>query len=229
MAHDLGPRTLHRHRRLRGHWFGQNQLLHVALRRKGDFFYKFAALPKKLGSEADYVEVELEGRYRYNPLHNDLEAYALAYGIASLLNNLFGKGEEHFWQQAYTNLVKFIILLHKVNYDYVTLFDVCECAINPEVLESRIREGERLLETEAYVLVSGTDYVGHRDLAEFPFEKDVPTNEMKAPVSADLLRHFDANRIPCSLLAETAPGASPAGSIAKRLATSAQLGRSAPP
>ena len=61
----------------------------------------------------------------------------MAYSIASLLNNLFGKGKEPFWQQAYTNLVKFIILLHKVAYDYVTLFDVYECAISPDVLENR--------------------------------------------------------------------------------------------
>jgi len=60
--------------------------------------------------------------------------------IASLLNNLFGRGKEPFWQQAYTNLVKFIILLHKVTFDYVTLFDVYECAINPDLLESRIKK-----------------------------------------------------------------------------------------
>lgn len=59
----------------------------------------------------------LDSQYRYNPPHNDLEAYALAYGIASLLNNLFGRRKEPFWEQAYTNLVKFIILLHKVVYD----------------------------------------------------------------------------------------------------------------
>ena len=88
------------------------------------------------GRESDYVEVSLHADYRYNPLYNDLDAYALAYNIASLLNNLFGKGKEPFWQQAYTNLVKFIIQLHKVAYDYVTLFDVYECAINPDLLES---------------------------------------------------------------------------------------------
>ena len=70
---------------------------------------------------SDYVEISLDSNYRYNPLHNGLDAYALAYGIASLINNLFGRGKEPFWQQAYTNLVKFIILLHKVAYDYVTL------------------------------------------------------------------------------------------------------------
>ena len=31
------------------------------------------------------------------------------------------------------------ILLHKVLYHYVTLFDVYECAINPDLLKSRIR------------------------------------------------------------------------------------------
>jgi hypothetical protein len=66
---------------------------------------------KRYGREDDYFEISLDCPYRYNPLHNDLEAYALAYGIASLLNNLFGRGKEPFWQQAYTNLVKFIILI----------------------------------------------------------------------------------------------------------------------
>ena len=94
------------------------------------------------GRGDDYVEISLDSPYRYNPLHNDLDAYALAYGIASLLNNLFGKGKEPFWQQAYTNLVKFIILLHKVLYDYVTLFDVYECAINPDLLEQKIVQGD---------------------------------------------------------------------------------------
>lgn len=179
----------------------------LVLEVKGDFCFKVASLLKKHGREADYVELGLDGGYRYNPLHNDLEAYALAYGIASLLNNLFGKGKEPFWQQAYTNLVKFIILLHKVNYDYVTLFDVYECAINPEKLEMRIREGERMFQTEEYILVSETNYVAHRDLAKFPFEKDAPTNEMKSPISADLLRYLDANRIAYSLVTETGPDA----------------------
>jgi hypothetical protein len=110
---------------------------------KGDFCHRVKNMLAELGREEDYIEVSLTSDYRYNPLHNDLDAYALAYGIASLLNNIFGKGKEPFWQQAYTNLVKFIILLHKVLYDYVTLFDVYECAINPDLLERKIAERER--------------------------------------------------------------------------------------
>ena len=88
----------------------------------------------------DYVEISLDSKYRYNPLHNGLDAYALAYSIASLINNLFGTRKEPFWQQAYTNLVKFIILLHKVAYDYVTLFDVYECTISPRCSGAKIHD-----------------------------------------------------------------------------------------
>ncbi len=117
----------------------------LVLEVKGDFCHKVRGILERYGRAEDYIEVSLHSEYRYNPLHNDLDAYALAYSIASLLNNLFGKGKEPFWQQAYTNLVKFIILLHKVAYDYVTLFDVYECAISPEVLEKRIEEAEKKL------------------------------------------------------------------------------------
>ena len=82
------------------------------------------------------VEVSLTSPYRYNPLHNDLDAYALAYNIATLMTNLFGRGKEPFWQQASTNLVKFVILLHQTLDDYVTLFQVYEHVINPDKLRA---------------------------------------------------------------------------------------------
>ncbi len=111
----------------------------LVLEVKGDFCHKVRDILERHGRGEDYIEISLDCGYRYNPLHNDLDAYALAYSIASLLNNLFGRGKEPFWQQAYTNLVKFIILLHKVAYDYVTLFDVYECAISPATLETKNR------------------------------------------------------------------------------------------
>src|SRR6185503_13704614 len=126
----------------------------LVLEVKGDFCHKIRAILAKHSREADYVEVNLNADYRYNPLYNDLDAYALAYNIASLLTNLFGRGKEPFWQQAYTNLVKFIIQLHKVAYDYVTLFDIYECAIDPELLESRIHEAERMLKGRNYFVLA---------------------------------------------------------------------------
>lgn len=115
----------------------------LVLEVKGDFCQQVREILQRHGRADDYLEVSLDAPYRYNPLHNNLDAYALAYGIATLMTNLFGRGHEPFWQQASTNLVKFVILLHQTLDDYVTLFQVYEHVINPDKLRSRIEEGER--------------------------------------------------------------------------------------
>jgi TraM recognition site of TraD and TraG len=193
----------------------------LVLEVKGDFCHKVRSLLKKLGREADYVEVSLDGPYRYNPLYNDLDAYALAFGIASLLNNLYGRGKEPFWQQAYTNLVKFIILLHKVLYDYVTLFDVYECAINPELMEQKIQAGERLFERR-YLLITLDDFMADARLEQYPFERDGETHRMKALFSEELEAYLKDRKIGCESQIEsgqsggTSPGASRALNDEKR-------------
>ncbi len=154
---------------------------------KGDFCARVREILNRHDRAEDYVEISLTSEYRYNPLHNDLDAYALAYNVASLLNNLFGRGKEPFWQQAYTNLVKFIILLHKVAFDYVTLFDVYECAINPELLESRIKEAERRLIEGQSALLCEEEYLKYpKDLEPFQFRLDTESNRYRAALTPGL-------------------------------------------
>lgn len=145
----------------------------LVLEVKGDFCQKIQAILNSHGRGGDYLEISLESEWAYNPLHNDLDGYALAYGIASLLNNLFGKGKEPFWQQAYTNLVKFIIILHKVGFGYVTLFEVYECAISPEILERKIQEAEEAITGKHFVAVSKAIFEEYADeLHRMGFEPD---------------------------------------------------------
>ena len=145
----------------------------LVLEVKGDFCHKVRSILERHGRGEDYIEIKIGSEYRYNPIHNDLDAYALAYSIATLLNNLFGKGKEPFWQQAYTNLVKFIILLHKIAYDYVTLFDVYECAIDPELLEKRILDAEGKLLGKPFLFISPESYASHiADLKSLTFQLD---------------------------------------------------------
>jgi len=158
----------------------------LVLEVKGDFCYRVREILRKHGREDDYIELSLDCPYRYNPLYNDLEAYALAYGIASLLTNLFGRGKEPFWQQAYTNVVKFIILLHKSVYGYVTLFDVYECAINPDLLARRMAEGKALFEPGEFLLVDPRAYYNAPDLKAFDFEMDPALDRMKVPRSDEV-------------------------------------------
>ena len=69
----------------------------------------------ELGREDDDVELSLDERITWNPLRATwLDSQSLAYTVASLVNQLFGKGKEPFWQQAYTNLVRWIIELNRV-------------------------------------------------------------------------------------------------------------------
>lgn len=154
---------------------------------KGDFCHKVREILERHGRAEDYIEISLDSPYRYNPLHNDLDAYALAYNIASLLNNLFGRGKEPFWQQAYTNLVKFIILLHKVAFNYVTLFDVYECAIDNGTIEKRIHEAERRLAETDSVLLAHEEYLKYpRDLEPFQFRRDEERDSWIAPLTPGL-------------------------------------------
>ena len=159
----------------------------LVLEVKGDFCRRVNEILGRHGRAEDYIEISLDSKYRYNPLQSDLDAYALAYNIASLLNNLFGRGKEPFWQQAYTNLVKFIILLHKVAFDYVTLFDVYECAIDNATLERKINEAERRLTETDSVLLWEEEYLKHpRDLEPFKFRLDEESKRYRAPLTPGL-------------------------------------------
>ena len=63
--------------------------------------------------------------------------------LPALLNQLFGKGKEPFWQQAYTNLVRWIIELHRVLPEqWVTLQQVYQCAIDPDLFAAKIKQAE---------------------------------------------------------------------------------------
>ena len=81
------------------------------------------------GRGDDYIEIGLGGRWQWNPLSAHwLDSYSLAYTVASLINQLFGRGHEPFWQQAYINLVRWVIELHRMRPGgWVTLQDVYRC------------------------------------------------------------------------------------------------------
>jgi hypothetical protein len=82
--------------------------------------------------------------------------------------------------------VKFIIQLHKVAYDYVTLSDIYECAINPELLESKIQEAEERLKGRNYLVIADEDFRSHPELERFPFCAHEQGKTHKAPYSTAL-------------------------------------------
>ena len=134
----------------------------LVLEVKGDFCYDIREILEKAGRADDYMELGMGGEWQWNPLAAHwLDSYSLAYTVSSLLNQLFGKGKDPFWQQAYTNLVKWIIELYRIFPDrWVTLRDVYKCAINPELFAEKLGEAQFIVDvqTQGAVVISDKDW-----------------------------------------------------------------------
>ena len=116
------------------------------------------------------------------------------------MTNLFGKSKEPFWQQASTNLVKFVILLHKTLDDYVTLFQVYEHVINPDKLRSKIAEGERRFAAKnRRLVIDKTTYIAATRLHGWTWQAEVPGDHMWAHWSADLAEALGTTHITSAL------------------------------
>ena len=120
---------------------------------KGDFCRQVQAILRDAGRADDYVEIGLDTGVCYNPLHNDLDPYAVAYAIATLLNNLFGKSKEPFWQQAYTDLLKFVILLRRLTDGYTTFAEVYRYILDDTQIDRDIRQLKAALAEPPEVLL----------------------------------------------------------------------------
>ena len=123
----------------------QKRAAALVLEVKGDFCHDIRADLEDAGRGDDYIELALGGRWQWNPLASAMDSYSLAYTVASLLNQLFGKSREPFWQQAYTNLIRWLIELHRALPDqWVTFRDLYHCAIDPERIGQKIEQARKL-------------------------------------------------------------------------------------
>ncbi len=181
----------------------ERKLSGIILEVKGDFCRKVRKMLNRLGRKTDYIGISLASEWAYNPLQNDMDGYSMACGIASLMNNLFGKGKDPFWQVAYTNLIKFIIILHKVGFGYVTLFDIYECTICPHVFERKLEEAERRFAVKRAVAISRSAFMEHvEQLHELGFEADQSGLTYRAPDSPQVQEALFQYKIQSDLLGE---------------------------
>ena len=123
----------------------QKRAAALVLEVKGDFCHDIRADLEDAGRGGDYIELGLGGHWQWNPLATAMDSYSLAYTVATLLNQLFGKSKEPFWQQAYTNLIRWLIELHRALPDgWVTFRDLYHCAINPDLIGQKIEQARTL-------------------------------------------------------------------------------------
>ena len=189
----------------------QKRAAALMLEVKGDFCHDIRRILADAGREKDYIELGMKGRWQWNPLSAWwLDSYSLAYTVSSLLNQLFGKGKEPFWQQAYTNLVRWIIELHRALPErWVTLQQVYRCAIDPELFAAKIEQAEawsdELNQGTVFVL---SDLVGANkmELAEWVWKGAADPKEQRAVYSRPLRDKLDKLKLTYRVLWEPGPG-----------------------
>ena len=143
----------------------------------GFFCHQVRGILEDAGRADDYLQIGLGGSVQWNPLDDPLlDSYSLAYGVASLINQLFGKSREPFWQQAYTNLVRWIIELHRLlPGGWVTLQDIYRCTVDAELLAQQIGEAQKIADQVAPVdaVLTNENMIAHADaLKKWNWEED---------------------------------------------------------
>ena len=201
-------------RQLLGWQAGDPQMRAAALvlEVKGDFCHDVRQILVEAGREKDYIELGMNARSQWNPLSAWwLDSYSLAYTVSSLLNQLFGKGKEPFWQQAYTNLVRWIIELHRVFPErWVTLQQVYRCAIDPELFAAKIEEAEKLsddLNTGTVFMTKDTYEAQVINLAEWNWVDAPETqDDVQAVYTRSMKEKLDKLKITHQIVWEPGPG-----------------------
>ncbi len=164
---------------------------------KGDFCRQVKTILDRAGRADDYVEIGLESGVCYNPLHNDLDPYAVAYAIATLLNNLFGKSKEPFWQQAYTDLLKFVILLRRMTDGYTTFAEVYRYILDNALIDRDIRRLRAALTNAPDVaVIRKEDHAAANASLAFShwFEEDA--DHLAHPFEAELEKYLKSKDVP---------------------------------
>ena len=190
----------------------QKRAAALVLEVKGDFCHDIRQILVEAGRGQDYIELGMDARSQWNPLSAWwLDSYSLAYTVSSLLNQLFGKGQEPFWQQAYTNLVRWIIELHRVFPErWVTLQQVYRCAIDPELFAVKIEEAEKLsddLNTGTVFMAKDTYEAQVINLAEWNWVDAPETqDDVQAVYTRPMKEKLDALKITHQIVWEPGPG-----------------------
>ena len=195
-------------------WQAHNPHIRAAaliLEVKGDFCHDIRQILVEAGRGQDYIELGMDSRSQWNPLSAWwLDSYSLAYTVSSLLNQLFGKGKEPFWQQAYTNLVRWIIELHRVFPDrWVTLQQVYRCAIDPELFAAKIEAAEKLsddLNTGTVFIKKDVLRAQKKHLSKWKWKVTPEGQDWHAPYTRPLKARLDEKKIEHEIAWKHGPG-----------------------
>ncbi|MCY4122089.1 MAG: hypothetical protein OXG72_14345, partial [Acidobacteria bacterium] len=186
----------------------------LVLEVKGDFCYDVKEMLEQYGRMEDYMELSLPPEpgdddygkrevWQWNPLCCPwMDTYSVAYSLGSIVNQLFGGSKEPFWQQAYTDVMQWILAAYRsLPGGWVTFEDLYRCLVNKQVLSDLIdRHGDYVYGQFQYevfvnpqifdehcdrlasITVSEKDVADYRELDGQPVAGATDPNEKHAPL-----------------------------------------------
>ena len=167
----------------------------LCLEVKGDFCFDVQEMLEKCDRSDDYIELNMSpDGYAWNPLAAPwLDAKSLAGTIASLINQVAGKGKEPFWQQAYTNFAQWVIVLKRLEYpSWVTMVDLYHYVLQQEKITEDIAAMKKRLDARwespdvVDVCVDAERFEACREKVEHIWEWEPASNgRMAARIPAD--------------------------------------------
>ena len=109
---------------------------------KGNYFKQVKEYTKKYNLEKDLISIELNGNYKYNPLHKpNLKASVLANRLKTILNLFSENNTESYWiDKAEQVLAEAIKLCRLYNNNYVTFVEIHKLITDIEYYKSKIME-----------------------------------------------------------------------------------------
>ena len=126
---------------------------------KGNFYEKAIEYARECGRADDIILINLDGEYKYNPLHKpDMEPVDLAERSRQVISLFSGGGKsEKFWDTKSSQMMTECIRLLRLTRQYVTLSDIHKIVTNEYFLEELFAELNELIEKED-VELSAFDY-----------------------------------------------------------------------
>jgi hypothetical protein len=145
----------------------------IVIEVKGNFCLRVQKMLIDEDRADDYVEIGLDSEFCYNPLFNDLDAYAQAFGIASMMAQVFGKSTEPYWTIQSTNLMKNIIRLYRLADGYVTIMDILRTSSDLTKLAQKLKETKQQIGSTALLLIRKNEYTrNYADLKTYNFQSE---------------------------------------------------------
>ncbi len=179
----------------------------LVLEVKGDLCVQVRDILMKHGRADDYVEIGLDSDYVYNPLHNDASPDALAFQLMALKKSLVGTSKEPFWDDSAESLVTFLLIIYRLLYGYVTLFDIYEAAGDIQIIHRLMEQAERELATASILVAKKTFLDVDEDVADRlqQYHWTDARGSLRTAHNDELMELLEAHHIQFEVEANTSP------------------------